>query len=93
MADQRDCEGKERFTSIEGVTLLEPAVTAMGIILQMQSFPIYLLGASDTMIGIMMASAFESNSPPTGIPLFWVHELQRVEVVLQNMLDQDLCVP
>ncbi len=61
------------------------------VIRQLQNFPIYLLGASNTMIGKIMASAFKSTSMPAWIKLFWVHELQRseLEVVLQNMLAQE----
>ena len=38
------------------------------------------------MIGKIVSNAFEVIAPPGSITLFWVHELQRSEAVLQNML-------
>ncbi len=38
-----------------------------------------------------MANAFEPVSPPAWITLFWVHELQRLEVATQNMLAKEQC--
>ena len=38
------------------------------------------------MIGTIIANAFETIAPPSRATLFWVHELQRAEVALQNAL-------
>ena len=52
------------FISMEGVPLRQPAGMATKIIHQLQNIPIYLLGVRNTMIGKIMASAFESISLP-----------------------------
>ena len=64
----------------------EPEIIAKQIICHLKIFPIYLLGASNTMIGKIVSNAFEVIAPPGHITLFWVHELQLSEAVLQNML-------
>ena len=51
-----------------------------------ENYLIYLLGDSNTMIGKIVSNAFEVIAPPGRVTLFWVHELQRSEAVLQNML-------
>jgi hypothetical protein len=41
------------------------------------------------MIGKIMERAFEPIAPRAYVTLFWVRELQRVEVALQDMLAQE----
>ncbi len=55
-----------------------------------QSFPTYLLDASNAMLGIIMERAFKSVAPQALVTLFWVLERQQIEIVLQNKLAQDL---
>ena len=77
MTDLHDSEGKELYISMEGIPLREPEVTAKQIIRQLKNSPIYLLGASNTMIGNIVSNEFEVIVPPGQVTLFWVHELQR----------------
>ena len=51
-----------------------------------RKFPIYLLAPSNMIIGKIVSYAFEGIAPPSRATLFWVHELQRTEVALQNAL-------
>ena len=81
-----DDEGQELFISMEGVPLREPEITAKQIITQLKNFSIYLLGASNTMIGKIVSNAFDVIAPPARVSVFWIHELQRTEAVFQNML-------
>ena len=50
MTDLHDSERQELFISMEGIPLPEPEVIAKQIIRQLKNFPIFLLGASNTMI-------------------------------------------
>ena len=50
--DLRDLhQGQELFISMEGAPIRELEIIAKHIILQLNNFPIYLLAASNTMIG------------------------------------------
>ena len=89
MPENYDNEGQELFISMEGVPLWEPEITAKQIITQLKNFPIYLLGASNTMIGKIVSNAFDVIAPPARVSVFWLHELQRTEAVLQNMLSNN----
>ncbi len=60
----------------------------MVLIRQVQWFPTYLLDVSNAIIGRIMERAFEPVLPRAWETLFWVHELQRIEVSPQNMLTQ-----
>ena len=71
---------------MEGALLREPEIIAKQIILQLNNFPMYLLAASNTMIGKIVSNAFDVIAPPARVSVFWLHELQRTELVLQNML-------
>ena len=84
--DQRDNEGQELFFSMEGVALRKPSVISKKIMHHVKKFPYYLLDPSNTIIGKIVSIAFEGMAPPTRATLSWVHELQRTEVVLQNLL-------
>ena len=84
--EHRDNEGQELYISMEGVPLREPEITVKQIILQLHKFPIYSLGASNTMIGKTVSNAFDVIAPPARVSVFWLHELQRTEAVFQNML-------
>ena len=54
------------------------------------NFPIFLLGASNTMIGKIVSNAFDVIAPPARVSVFWLHGLQRTEAVFQNMLFTNL---
>jgi hypothetical protein len=55
-----------------------------------QEFPIYLLEPSNSVIGNVLGRAFEPLAQPSQhITLFWLRELQRIEIALQNKLNQD----
>ena len=86
MPEYYDEQGQELFISMEGAPLREPEIIAKQIILQLNNFPIYLLAASNTMIGKIVSNAFEIIAPPARVSVFWLHELQRTEAVFQNML-------
>ena len=62
-----DDEGQELFISMEGTPLWKPEITAKQIILQLNNFPIYLLGASNTMIGKIVSNAFDVIAPPARV--------------------------
>ena len=79
MPDLHDSEGHELYISMEGIPLREPEVTATQIIRQLKIFPIYLRGASNTMMGELILNAFEVIAPPGRVTVFCVHELQRSE--------------
>ena len=61
---------------MEGVPLREPEVIAAQIIRQLKIFLIYLVGASNTMIGKIVSNAFDVIAPPARVSVFWIHELQ-----------------
>ena len=75
---------------MEGVPLREPEITAKQIIIQLNHFPIYLLGASNMMIKKIVSNAFDVIAPLARVSVFWLHELQRTEAVFQNMLFTNL---
>jgi hypothetical protein len=57
---------------------------------KVQEFPIHLLGPSNRDIGNVLGRAFEPLAPPSPhITLFWLRELQRIEIALQKKLNQD----
>ena len=68
-----DEQGQKLFVSMEGAPLREPEIIAKQIILQLNNFPIYLLGASstsNTMIGKNVSNAFDVIAPPARVPVF-----------------------
>ena len=89
MADQRDFNGHEVFINVEGVPVHTPTIYAKNIIRRVQRFPTYLLGFSNDMIGRIMERAFEPVAPSAWTTLFWVQEIQLVEIALQNKLAQE----
>ena len=86
MPEYYDEQGQELFISIEGAPIREPEIIAKQLILQLNNFPIYLLAAANTMIGKIVTDAFDVIAPPARVSVFFLHELQRTEAVLQNML-------
>ena len=64
-------------------------IHAACIIRRVQRFPTYLLGISNDMIGRIMDRAFEPVAPRAWVTLFWVHEIQRIEIAFQNKLAQE----
>ena len=78
-------QGQELFISMEGALIREQEIIAKQIILQLNNFPIYLLAASNTMIGKIVSNAFDGIAPPARVSVFWLHELQQTEAVFQNM--------
>ena len=89
MADHYDSEGHEMFISIEGEPIQTPTMKAMTIIRHVQSFQTYLLDVRNNMIGRNMKRAFEPVTPRAWVNLFWVHEIQLIEVAFQNKLAQE----
>ena len=79
MPEYYDEQGQELFISMEGAPLREPEIIAKQIILQLNNFPIYLLAASNTMIGKIVSNAFDVIAPPARVSVFWanfwLHEL------------------
>ena len=86
MPEYYDEQGQELFISMEGAPIREPAIIAKQLTLQLNNFPIYLLAAANTMIGNIVTDAFDIIAPPARVSVFFLHELQRTEAVLQNML-------
>jgi hypothetical protein len=82
-------DGDEKFVTIEGIKLRDLVHKTGNVIQRLQKFPIYLQESSNTLIGTIMVSAFKSLAPAALVTLFWVRELQRIEVALQNKLNQD----
>ena len=68
-----DEQGQELFISMEGAPLREPEIIAKQIILHLNNFPIYLLAASNTMIGKIVSNAFDVIAPPARVLVFWLH--------------------
>ena len=64
MPDYYDEQGLELFISMEGAPIREPEITAKQIILQLNYFLIYLLAASNTMVGKIVSNAFDVIAPP-----------------------------
>ncbi len=55
-----------------------------------QEFPLYLLEPSNCVIGDVLGRALDPLAPPSvHITLSWLWELQRIEIALQNKLNQD----
>jgi hypothetical protein len=55
-----------------------------------QEFPICLLEPSNSVIGYFLERAFEPLALPSShITLFWLRELQHIEIALHNKLNQD----
>ena len=79
-------KGRNYLSALEGVPLREPEIIAKQIITQLNNFPFYLLGASNTMIGKIVSNAFDVIDPPARVSVFWIHELQRTQAVFQDML-------
>ncbi len=50
----------------------------------------YLLEPRNMVKGPIMGRAFEPLATQAQVTLFWVQELQRIKVALQNKLNQDL---
>ena len=63
--DDHDEEGQELFISMEGVSYLEPDVTAKQLLCHVRKFLIYLLAPSNVIIGKIVSSAFEVMAPPS----------------------------
>ena len=76
MPEYYDKQGQELFISMEGTPLREPEIIAKQIILQLNNLPIYLLGASNTVIGKIVQNAFDVIAPPARVSVFWIHEFQ-----------------
>ena len=62
--------------SMEWAPLRVPEITAKQIILQLNNFTIYMLGASNTMIGKLVSNAFDVIALPARVSVIWIHELQ-----------------
>ena len=84
--DDRDSEGKLLYITMEGVAYREPESVANQLLHHLKKFPVYLLGPANDMIGTTIMNAFEAIAPPNRATFFWIHELQRAEVALQNEL-------
>ena len=74
MSEYYDSKGQELYISMEGAPLREPEIIAKQIICHLKNFPIYLLWASNTLIGKIVSNAFKVIAPPGRVTLFWVHE-------------------
>ena len=67
-----------------------PLKASLYIIKMVQEFPTYLLEPSNRVLGDVLGRAFEPLAPPSAqVTLSWLRELQRIEVALQNKLNQD----
>ena len=83
-------DGSEKFISIEGVPYQNPMEKIPCYVTKIQEFPICLLEPSNRVIRDVLGRAFEPLAPPSSnITLFWLRELQRIEIALQNKLNQD----
>ena len=71
---------------MEGVAYRDPETAANQLLHHLKKFPVYLLGPANDMIGTIIMNAFEAIAPSNRAKLFWVQELQRAEVALQNEL-------
>ena len=89
MPEYYEEQGQELFISMEGAPIREPEIIAKQIILQLNNFPIYLLAASNTMIGKIVSNAFDVIAQPARASVFWIHELQQTEAVFQNLLSNN----
>jgi hypothetical protein len=59
-------------------------------LMKIQELPICLLEPSNRVIRDILGRAFEPLAPPSSnITSFWLLELQRIEIALQNKLNQD----
>ncbi len=83
-------DGDEKYMSVVGVPYKNPIWRAGCYIRMVQEYPIYLLEPSNRVIGDVLGKAFEPVAPPSAhISLSWIRELQRMEISLQNKLNQD----
>ncbi len=83
-------DGDEKYISIEGIPYQNPMHRAGYLIEMVQKFRTYLLEPSNQVIGDVLGRAFEPLAPPsTQVTLFWLRELQRIEISLLNKLSQD----
>ncbi len=83
-------DGDEKFMSVEGVLYQNPMGRIGNCKRMVQEFPIYLLEPSNCVMRHVLGRAFEPlalSSPH--INLLWLRELQRIEIALQNKLNQD----
>ena len=86
MRDDCDSEGRLLYITMEGVAYRDPETAANQLLHHLKKFPVYLLGPANDMIGTIIMNAFEAIAPSNRATLFWVQELQRAEVALQNEL-------
>ncbi len=85
--------GEGKCITIEGIPLGDPLRKAGYVIERAQKFQPYLLEPSNMVMGTIMARAFEPFAPPAAqMILFWVLELQRSEVTLQNKINDGLLI-
>jgi hypothetical protein len=84
--DDLDFEGRPVYITMEGVTYRAPETAASRLLQGLKKYPVYLLGPANDMIGKIITNAFEPIAPPSRVPLFWIKELQRAEIALQNDL-------
>ncbi len=83
-------DGDEKYMSVEGVPYKNPMRRAGCYIRMVQEFPIYLLEPSNLVIGDVLGRAFEPLALPSAhVTLSLLRELQRIEIALQNKLNQD----
>ncbi len=80
----------EKYVSIEGVPYQNPMCRAGYLMKRVQDSPTYLLEPSNRVIGDVLGRAFEPLAlPSTQVTLSWVLELLRIDIALQNKLNQD----
>jgi hypothetical protein len=83
-------DGNEKFISIEGVPYQNPMEKIPCCVTMIQEFPICLLEPSNSVIKDILERDFEPLAPPLShVTLFWLRELQRIEITLHNKLNQD----
>jgi hypothetical protein len=83
-------DGEEKYISIGGIPYIDPVHKAGYRIRRVQNFQPFLLEPSNRDIGYIKGRVFEPPAPPAAqVTLSWVRELQRIEVALQNKLNQD----
>ncbi len=83
-------DGIEKFISIEGVPYQNPMEKIPCSVTKIQELPIFLLEPSNRVIRDILGRAFGPLAPQSlNITLFWLLELQHIEITLQNKLNQD----
>ena len=70
----------------EGIPLRQGNQLVKKVLHQLDNFPTYLLGVCSVMISKTLATAFESMAPPGRATLFWLFQLQRCDIIFQNIL-------